>query len=204
MNAILPSQSSSEVLLSPQEVTFGDARGGRRASAPLMLEVARVLEPGDLQALGGAVAAPAQRLLQIRHSHHQLARLLCEGREQAEVSLLTGYAPSYISSLQNDPAFAELLTYYAIQREQVFIDTVEALKGLGLNTMAELQRRLEEAPEKFSNREIMEALELLLVKPMAAQAKGPIGGQIGPAPSINISFVGASPQTLDITPRGDR
>lgn len=201
MNAVLPLPTTA-VDLAPQEVRFPDARGGRRPKSPLVLEVLRPLGESDLQALGGAVAAPAQRLLQIRHSHHQLARLLCEGRDQAEVALITGYTPSYISSIQNDPAFAELLNYYAIQREQVFIDTVEALKVLGLTAKAELQRRLEEAPEKFSSREIMEAMELLLIKPTIAQAqaRGASSGA-GPGVAIQVSFVGTGPRTIDITPR---
>lgn len=195
-----------EVNLAPQELTFADARGGRRPATPLTLEVLRVLEPADLQALGGAVAASTQRLLQIRAPHHQLARLLCEGREHAEIALITGYTPSYISTIQNDPAFAELMNYYSVQREQVFIETAERMKALGLHTLEEIQRRLEEAPEKFSNREIMELAELVLVKPVAAASKGNqdrSGNAL--APHVHVTFVGAQPQNvLDITPREDK
>lgn len=200
MNALAP-QHAPRVELAPQELTFGDARG-KRPGTPLAIEVVRALTPEDLQALGEAVAAPAQRLLQIRAPHHQLARLLCEGRDQAEVSLMTGYTPSYISTIQNDPAFAELLNYYSIQREQVFIDTLERLKDLGLTAAAEIQRRIEEAPEKFSNREVMELMELALVKPAEAKANAK-GGPSGAGADIRISFVAAEPRTIDITPRRD-
>lgn len=201
MNAQSPGLIA-EVNLAPQEVTFGDARGGRKPCAPLAFEVLRALEPGDLQALSEAVAAPAQRLLQIRQPHHALARLLCEGRDQVEVSLITGYSPAYISSIQNDPAFAELMGYYGTQREQVFIDTLERLKSLGLTSAQELARRLEEAPEKFSNREIMELTELALVKPVAAANTGKgQGAGAGAGVSIQVSFVGTGPQPIDVTPR---
>lgn len=202
---VLPAlENFPEVNLAPQEVTFGDPRGGRRPSAPLAIEVLRELEPGDLQALSGAVAAPAQRLLQIRQPHHALARLICEGRELAEVALITGYAPSYISNLQNDPAFAELLSYYSVQREQVFVDVLERMRTLGLHSMEELQRRLEEAPEKFSNREVMELVDRMVIAPadIAAKAKG-TAGPSGGSTSIQISFVGAGPGPIDVTPRRD-
>ncbi len=189
----------------PSELVFPDARGGRRPATPLAIEVLRPLVPGDLQALSVAVVAPTQRLCQIKHSHHQLAKLLCEGRDQAEIALITGYSPAYISNIQHDPAFNELLAYYGVQREQVFADVLERMKSLGLDSVDELQRRLSETPEKFSNREIMELVNLALVKPEEIKAKIKSGSGDGgnvPAVAVSISFVGTGPKDIiDITPR---
>lgn len=199
MNAPMP---DLDLIPSPREITFDSAQGNRR-SVPLALEFVRVLELDDLQGLGGAVAAPTRPLLQIRHAHHQLAQLICAGTDNSEISLITGYTPSYISKIQHDPAFNELIQYYALQREQRFVDVLERLKVLGLSSAEECQRRLEEAPEKFTNREIMELMELAIIKPAEAVARGKAQGQ-GPAGSgvnISVSFVGSQNAPIDITPR---
>ena len=183
----------------PREITFDSAQGNRRGT-PLAIDFVRVLEPEDVQGLSGAVAAPARPLLQIRHAHHQLAQLICQGTDNSEISLITGYAPAYISKLQGDPAFQELIQYYATQREQRYIDALDRLKVLGLTSADECQRRLEEAPEKFSNREIMELMELALIKPAEATARGKAQGTQGPGVSVSVTFASAGPKVLDITP----
>lgn len=188
----------------PPEITLPDARGGRRRAKPLMLEVERVLEPGDLAALGNAVVAPPQRLLQIRAAHHQLARLICEGRELCDISLITGYQPAYISGLQNDPAFQELLAHYASQRELIFVDAMEQLRTLGISTLQELQDRLEKSPEKFSNRELLELMQKALVEPEAIKAGAKSAGAGAPAVAVQVSFVGAGAGVIDVTPREDK
>jgi hypothetical protein len=189
------------------------AQGGRKPSVPLTVEVVRELTPDDLPALEGATPSSGQRLLQIRNSHHALARLLAQGTKQEEASLITGYSPAYISTLKNDPAFEELLSYYATQREQIFVDVLERMKSLGLSTLEELQHRLETEPEKWQRRELMELAELMVVKPMAAKlgAQGPGGGN---GVTVNVSFVAtkAKPVTeggvdfqelRDITPEAE-
>lgn len=193
------------------ELLLGDARGGRKKAKPLEIELARELTLEDLAALqSGETPASPQRgvaLTSIRHSHHQIARLLVEGEDQAGVSLLTGYSPAYISTLKGDPAFRELLSYYEAQREAKFVDVLDRLKTLGLSTLDELQRRLEEEPESWKNRELMELAEMALGKVTAAQApNGTGGGGTGAAPSISISFITpqASPSAvIDITPTNE-
>lgn len=183
----------------PEDMTFPRPRGHR--PEPLAIEVLRALEPKDLQALGTSVVAVPQRLLHIRQPHHQLARTLCEGKEIVEASLITGYAPGTIGQLLNDPAFQELMCYYGTQREQVFIDTLERLKSLGLASHEELQRRLDENPEKFTNREIMDLCEMALLKPEVAKAMSRQVPGNGPATNIQVTFVAPEPRALDITPR---
>lgn len=199
---ISPSQITEATPL--QELIFSDARGGRKPSVPLRVDIVRALVPGDIAALSGAVAAPAQRLLQIRHAHHNLAQLIAKGLAGGEIALVTGYSPAYISSIQNDPAMAELIQYYAIQREQVFVDVLERLKALGLNSVDEIQQRLEAEPEKWSRRELMELAELALIKPQVASARGGAVSAAGPGVSIEVKFVGAgqaaSAAPIDITP----
>lgn len=189
------SGSDSMVLL--DEITFPSARGGKRTQVPVDVSVVRSLTSDDLPALraGAPVGSSNSPLVSIRHSHHQLARLLAEGMEQGQVSLITGYSLSYISVIRKSPAFAELEAYYDIQRDQVFVDTLERMRSLGLSTIDELQERLASEPSKFSPRELMELAELCLVKPMVARAtvNGSGGASATPAVNVAVTFVSAQP-----------
>lgn len=145
---------------------------------------------------------------QLRASHHQLAQLLCQGRPDSEVSLITGYSLSRISILKSDPTFKELMAGYQEIRNQVFVDTLERMKILGLSTLDELQERLEQSPERWSNRELMEMADLMLVKPKLATPMGQgsfLGGSGGPASGVtlNIKFVQSETPQLTIDGRAE-
>jgi hypothetical protein len=146
----------------------------------------------------------------LRASHHQLAQLLARGAAATEASLITGYSISRISILKSDPTFAELLASYQVNRELVFADTLERMRILGLSTLDELQDRLEADPARWSNRELMEMAELMLVKPRIAGPMGQssaLGGSTpgtgqGSAVTVNVKFVSAEAPafTIDATP----
>ncbi len=126
-------------------------------------------------------------LQEIRAPHHSIARLLAKGASNVEVALLTGYTPEYVYRIQLDPAFRELLDYYTAQKDQVFADVLERMKILGLNSLEELQKRMEENPEEWSKRELMELAELTLGKNGGANASS--GGSSGPSVAVSVSFV---------------
>ena len=189
------------------ELDLGSARGARHKGPPLTVEVLGEITPQDLPALAnraqGAIPTPPQRLANLRHAHHQLARLLAHGVEQAEIALITGYSPSYISNIQNDPQFADLMGTYASERELAFVDVLERMKSLGLTCLEELQERLALEPEKWAPRELMELAELLLVKPSRGAPAGLGGANANASVAINVKFVGApaGPENvIDITP----
>lgn len=174
--------------------------GKRRPAPPLQVEVVRSLGPDDLELIINppAVNVPAPSLLHVRYVHHQLAMYLAKGVRAEEISLITGYTPATISRLKNDPAFKQLLAHYNDQSELAFVDVLERMKTLGLSTLDELQRRLEEEPEGFAKRELMEMFELMLVK-----GRGVPGGQsagqgtgAGAGVTVNVKFVSASPTML--------
>lgn len=143
--------------------------------------------PDDLPLLEQALPAARKSISQVRHSHHQLARLLATGTDQSECSLITGYNPAYISVLKTDPTFQELMAYYASQEEQRHVDVLDRMRSLGLSTLDELQARLEENPESYSLRELMEQAELMLVKPMVA-SKSAIAATAGPAGGVSVAI----------------
>lgn len=181
-------------------LTVGSARGGRRVPAePLLAEIVRELGEADLPELVAPppVGSQTSALARLSHSHHALARALAEGRSAVEAGLIAGYSVSRVSILQRDPAFAELLAHYGAQRELQHIDVLERLRILGLNSVEELQARLEENPNAFSPRELMELTELALIKgrqaPGSRQGAGAGATGTGAAPvNVQVTFVAAS------------
>ena len=190
-------QSHDEVLL--PSLDLGSARGGaRREATPLFCEVVRELGEADLPALRdpGVIGSPGQRIAKLSYSHHQLARILAQTGDQVAACLATGYSQAYVSTISNhDPAFQELLAYYAAERQAIFTDTLERMKTLGIDTLEKLQDRLHDGKAEWSNRELMEMAELLLVKPMRATAGGGLIGPSGPPSgvTVNVKFVSPTP-----------
>ena len=135
-----------------------------RKPAPLEMSILRPLNESDVEdmVIGKGVGLPTTPIAKLRHSHHMLARLLAEGRPNSEAALVTGYSPSRISILKNDPAFKELIEYYKGQVEQQYVNVHERLAALGLSTIDELAERLEANPDDFTARELMELAALTL------------------------------------------
>lgn len=132
---------------------------GRKVEVHLAFR--RDLNAGDLAALAtGSLGSGAPAVLKLRHSHHALARLIAEGKENVEAAAITGYTPGRVSILKADPAFQELVAYYKNQVEELFIDFHERLRNLGFDSIEELSDRLENDPKSFRNNEIMELVKL--------------------------------------------
>lgn len=138
---------------------------GRRA-VEVQTTVRRQLNPADIEQLWlqpeGALGSTTPPIQKIRFQHHSLARLLAEGRPDAECALITGYSPSRISILKRDPAVMELISHYKEMVTEVFVNVHERLAALGLNTIEELMERLDTDPDSFSVRELKEVAELTL------------------------------------------
>lgn len=164
------------------------ARGKR--AAEVKATVRRELNESDIAALwalpAGGLGATTPSLKKIRFQHHSLARLMAEGRSQADCALITGYSPTYISNIKSDPAMQELIEHYKTQVDEIFLNVHERLLALGLNTIEELQDRLAEEPENFSLRELMELASLTFDR-----------SGYGPSSKINHSITHSiSPDTI--------
>jgi len=68
-------------------------------------------------------------------AHHTLARLVAEGKSHPECSVITGYGVEYVSMLERDPAFRELVAYYKEQVSAAYINVHERLAVLGATAM---------------------------------------------------------------------
>lgn len=126
--------------------------------------VIRELTPTDmaLLALDRGVKAPA--LKSIRDSHHAIARCVAEGKNGVETQLITGYSASRISILKADPAFQQLVAFYAERvgeiKDKAFIDTQAKLAALGSDAIDELADRLNDSPEKIDTDELVDIVKL--------------------------------------------
>lgn len=192
------------------EIVFGGA-AGRRPGAAVSIEVERGLRPDEVDDIAASRGkAPTQSIGQLKHAHHQLARLIAKGYDNFEVSAMTGYNPAYVSRLKtDDPAFRELLAHYSAERSVIHTDAVERMATVGVMALDEMQQRLTDDPAGWSNRELMELSDLTLVKPMQA-LRSAAGTAAGAAPvTVNVKFVGGPAQhpgptiDLDLEPNDD-
>lgn len=184
-------------------IVIGGARGGKKVREDLHLEFVRDLQQSDLPLLlnpppKGSIPGTIKTL---RHSHHRAAKLLAEGKKPGEISLLTGYAASSVSNMQRDPAFQELMAYYKENVDGVYLDAHARLASLGLDMADELQRRLEDEPQTFTNKQLTESATAFLDRGLPTVPGGGLGGKPAGGPvTVNINLV--KPQQESARPQG--
>jgi len=145
------------------------------------------------------------RIKTLRYNHHLLAKAVASGKSLLECSNLSGLSQPRISDLKNDPAFQELVSFYAEELHEVFTDVHSRMAAFGTSLLEELQDRFETEPEKFTKRELMELFTTMADRSIATAKGGPkpqhapaAGGGAGLALQINfVSPAGAEPETLD-------
>lgn len=137
----------------------GDYGHGRKA--PLTVDVLRELGPGDVMQDADGPGLPAVQRL--RESHHRVARLVARELHDAEISAITGMDLHRVNHLRNkDPAFRELVSFYRASREEELDYVKGRLHTLSLDALAEIQSRLDDAPETFSLKDLQSVAELSL------------------------------------------
>lgn len=130
--------------------------GRGRPKKPLTAEIERPLNHADLElALTTERNSKPPELKRITDRHHALARLLAAGTTEGEAAMILGFDISRVSILKNSPAFQELLALYRSEVDREFATTLDHMAGLSRDALLELRERLEDEPEKFSNRELL-------------------------------------------------
>lgn len=125
---------------------------------PWQVEYARDIGPEELVLLHSVSQLPTNSkapLAKIRAPHHTLAQLLVDNNDVIAVSRITGYAPARIRTLIADPAFEELMAFYAEQKIHAEHDVSKSIAHVGMTATQILQERLEEEPESFSNKDLL-------------------------------------------------
>jgi len=100
-------------------------------------------------------------LKQIRQTHHFVAQLLATGMPVHDVARATNYTRERISSMRNSPAFQELEAYYAEGQREELADFISKAKMLSDDILQEIQRRLDEEPEKLTAQMLNEFLKTI-------------------------------------------
>lgn len=169
----------------------------------LAFHVVRSLVEADMELIlnppkGALASNETPSPLTIRASHHRVAECLVQGMENVEISMITGYTPEYISRLKHDPAFEELLAHYDAERKQRHVDALDRMKMLGLTAVEEIQERLENDRAGFTKRELLEIVDLALIKGQQKPNAGHGAGAGAGGVAVNVSFVQAP--HVELTP----
>lgn len=126
-----------------------------KAASPLEFEISRELLPEDLIIRAAtSVDIKPSAIKSLRALHHKLAQVLAMNFTDAEASIATGYSPSRISILKADPAFQDLLAFYATDRKEVFVDVQQRMAGFATTALEVLQERLEDKPDTFTSKDL--------------------------------------------------
>lgn len=185
--------------------TVPSARG-RKGSPVAPPQFLRDLLPEDIQLLAEPPAegslAPVPAIRRMRQSHHLVARLFAEGRKAVEISQITGKSQSWLSTLQRDPAFEELIAYYGGQVEKVYTNVHERLATVGLTALEEIQERLDddEASAEMSLLELQRIVEMAFDRSVAPglSKPGAVGqSSAGAGVSLSVTFVQSTPSEGD-------
>lgn len=137
------------------------ASPGRKAKV-LAARVVRGLVAADLAALAANRGTAPVAIKKLSQRHHGLARSIAAGVAPGEAAIMHGYEGSRVSILLSDPAFGELVSFYSDKVDTAFVEVVEHLSGLSHDAMSELQTRLEDAPEDFTNKELLALMDTTL------------------------------------------
>ena len=88
--------------------------------------------------------------VELRDSHHTLAKALARGARPAEASIITGYSSSRISILQRSPAFQQLVADYKEITDNGLVDYRTRLRDMGMDVLSNLWADATENPDKYS------------------------------------------------------
>lgn len=133
---------------------------GRRP-AELAVEVVGEIGEADLALLAANRSTAPSVIKRIRDRHHSLAKALATGMSDSEASLITGYDPSRISVLKNDPTFKQLIAEYRTISDGVFADFQDRAAGVSLEYLNILADLAEDTPESVSPGFALEVVKTL-------------------------------------------
>lgn len=186
MNNRSKALSSTPAHLLPPGVSSGPVR-------PLFIEPSRELTEADLVAFS---RAPTQAIFPIKHVraiHHRQAQLVALGRADNEVAAVCGTSSARVRSLRTNPAFADLVAYYAEQQIELDYETHLRIQGKLVDilelTTNEIQERLEDDAKRAAMRtqELRQLAEFAadrtIAPPRATQQ-----GNVTPPTKIQLNF----------------
>lgn len=119
---------------------------GKLAQHPRVLAI-RELTRDDLARLRDKRVGPP-KVKQYRETHHRVARLVAAGLRNGDISRMTGYSPSRISALKDDPAFQQLVTEYKDKVDEAYVSGLDEFYETATSNMLRAERMIEEHLDK--------------------------------------------------------
>ena len=100
----------------------------------------------------------------LKDSHHDIARLLAQDCLASEITAITGYSQSRISTLKTYPEFRELVEFYRGHlrqiEDQVYADAAKRLAAVRNDAIEEIHDRLLDTPDLLSTDQIVELIKM--------------------------------------------
>lgn len=120
------------------------------------VELVREMHPADLAMAGQASAASDYQPRKLTERHHALARCVALGLKDHEAAARVGYDPQMLIILKRSPAFLDLVEVYRNDVNLQFADHTQQLAGLATDAILEIRSRLEQDPDAFSSKALLE------------------------------------------------
>jgi hypothetical protein len=120
----------------------------------LMPQIVRPLTSADMACIKPYKYLPQKKqsaLKRLSERHRNLARVIATGIPIWEAAAVTGYTPSRISYLNDDPAFKNLVRFYSEAKDEIFETMYEKLAGMGSEAADILRDRMEEKPDTIED-----------------------------------------------------
>lgn len=124
--------------------------------AAAQVTVLKALSRDDLEALDAPAAIGNYQPAKISERHHALARAIASGMKDLEAAALVGYSKQMVVILRQSPAFLELIELYSREVDLEFSELTAQFAGLTKDAIGTLRDRLEQNPEDFSNKMLLE------------------------------------------------
>src|SRR5215471_8180324 len=130
-----------------------------RPGTTLMMSVRRQLTHEDIMRLAtqGKAKVLAPVMQRLRASHHRAAQMLAQGKDPTEVAIAVGRTVQRIYDLQKDPAFSNLVLYYADQFTETVIDQAQTIQETWIDIV---QLATDEIVDRMENPETLKTIPI--------------------------------------------
>lgn len=112
----------------------------RRTYSQAKIVSVRPLTEADLEHLRRP-SIPAERIKNLRDSHHNIARLIASGLNQNEIAMRCGCSIGTISRFKRDPAGADLIAHYRSLKTTDWLADQDSITRLSNSAIGKIVRQ---------------------------------------------------------------
>lgn len=127
---------------------------------PAEVEVVGAMAPADYASIGAGNTGQDYSVKKITERHHALARAIASGLKDDEACAVVGFNKMMLFYLRRSPAFLDLIDMYRNDVNAEYAELHERFAGLTKDAIITLHERLENEPEAFSPRALLEIVKV--------------------------------------------